>query len=429
MSVEITAENVPQGLGFQAEVELPATRYRQAGMTMYDVIVSIASLTRAVKMPDPAVPLEDNRVVSESRARQFGVEYVLNASAKHGWICPPLMVRIDLDRAKVTRVVAEFDDGSAWVVLRLPAAMLWQILDGQHRALGFSKGIDHGRKEISKLHDHIRVSKESGIPSKHIQESTEKLEELRSRLAAIEDSHVSVTMIIATSQQGRQAFVDIARNAKGVNPDFTVLLDQRSPVHRIAVDVAQEHPLLIDRVESGQKSRMGRNSPKIMGAKTVADIVHASVVGSGRVSKRRHDEISREETKYKAKVVEFLDGLVAGFSVMKGIMDGSASPQMVRDTSLLGSTTMLRVLAIVWHGLREKGISAGNIHRFWSELEPMMTLGPDGIAEDDKLWIPTGSFLPGSSAPIARQGSISTLSRTIESWYPDSIPERHAPAE
>lgn len=424
MSVDVIPENVPQGLGFQAEVELPATRYQQAGLTMYDVIVSIASLTRAVRMPDPAVTLEDNRVVSEPRARQFGIDYVLNATAKHGWICPPLTVRIDPNLAEVSQVVSEFEDGSAWVVLKLPAAMLWQILDGQHRALGFSKGIEHGHKEIAKLNDHIRVSKENGLPAQHIQENVKKLDDLRRRLSAIESSHVSVTMMIATPQQGRQAFVDIARNAKGVNPDFTVLLDQRSPVHRIAVDVAQEHPLLIDRVESGQKSRMGRNSPKIMGAKTVADLVHASVVGSGRVSKRRHDEISREETHYKAKVMEFLDSLVAGFGAIRDITEGSASPQTMRDASLLGSSTMLRVLAIVWHELREKGISAGNIEKFWSELEPSMTLKPDGIAEDDKLWIPTGSFLPGSSAPIARQGSISSLSKAIESWYPDSIPER-----
>lgn len=424
MSLEIATAEVPVGLGFQAEVELPATRYRQGDLPMYDVIVNVPALTRAVRMPDPAVPLDDNRIVSEPRARRFGIEYVLDVSGKHGWICPPLTVRINPGDVKVKQVVAEFADGSAWVVLTLPAALLWQILDGQHRALGFSKAIEQGHRDIAKLREHIKLAVGNGTPPKHIRESEQKLTELEGRLHKIETSHVSVTMMVATSDQGRQAFVDIARNAVGVNPDFTVVLDQRSPVHRIAMDVAETHPLLVDRVESGQAGRISRTSPKLMGAKTVADIVHASLVGSGRVSKRLHDEISREETRYKAKVVEFFDSLVAGFTTMQDIIDESTSPETVRRTSLLGSSTMLRVLAIVWHDLREQGISAGSIERFWNDLAPKMTIGPNGIEDTDGVWMPTGAFLPGSAAPQARQGSVTGLASAIRGWYPGSIPVR-----
>lgn len=83
---------------------------------------------------------------------------------------------------------------------------------------------------------------------------------------------------------------------------------------------------------------------------------------------------------------------------------------------------MLRVLAIVWHDLREAGISIGNVEQFFSELEPLMKFGPDGIADDDPVWMKTGAFLPGSTAPQARQGTVAALAKSIEAWYFDGIP-------
>ena len=85
-------------------------------------------------------------------------------------------------------------------------------------------------------------------------------------------------------------FVDIADNAKGVNPDFTTNLDQRDVINRMASDLIDNHPLLKGRVELGQSSRMSAKNPNFIGAKSVADIARAVNLGvSGRVGKRVQD--------------------------------------------------------------------------------------------------------------------------------------------
>lgn len=422
----IDTSKIPEGAGYQPNDIVPAVAFQQAGHRMYDIVVSIPTLVRAVKMPVPGVPEEDNRVVKEPRARLFGIDYVLGNSgvADSKWVCPPMIVRVDPGRLKVSQVVQEWADGTSWVLLEVPRALLWAILDGQHRALGFQIAEVEGPKRVAELDQRIAEANGHGEIPEVVAALSKEREDWADRVNLMNESHVAVTIMEATAKEGRQAFVDIARNAKGITPDFTVVLDERSVVHRIAMDVTV-HPLLDGRVESGQSGRMSKKSANLLGAKSVADIVHGVLVGSGRVSKGREADIARDETAYKEKVEQFLDGLVAGFPKTLGeIESGGLTPLKLRETSLLGSSTMLRCLAIVWHNLRGQGISIGDIEKYFKKLEAHMALGSSGkIEEGRQPWMGTGAFIPESTAPQARQGSIKSLSQAMTNWQSDGIPK------
>ena len=84
----------------------------------------------------------------------------------------------------------------------------------------------------------------------------------------------------------------------------------------------------------------------------------------------------------------------------------------MRKRSLLGSATMLRVLAGLYYELStpedgSKPMTRSEIADYFGTLAPKMDRIP--IAEDDSFWMPSGAFMPGTNAPQARQGSLKQL--------------------
>ena len=77
---------------------------------------------------------------------------------------------------------------------------------------------------------------------------------------------------------------------------------------------------------------------------------------------------------------------------------------------MLGSATMLRVLAITYHDLiasADRSLTRAEIVSFFQSIDGRMSEVP--IAEDNTFWMSTRSFVPGANAPQARAGSINSL--------------------
>lgn len=445
MTIEVDVSAVPADVGLSRTILIPAVKATQGRRSFYNLTLSLLELVEAVELPDPEKPLADNRRVQKSRARSFAVDYLLGNADDYVWVCPPVMVRAEPGEITVHSTIKEFDNGTSWVLLEITRALVWAILDGQHRTLGFKLAFDELRESIRKSRALVNAERKDGATPEVLHKLESALAQNQRKMDELSQSHVAVTLVEAPSEVGRQMFVDIARNAKGVNPDFTVILDERSVVNRIAVDLAAQHPLLQGRVESGQSSRITAKSKELIGAKTVADIVRSVIVGTGRVGKRVEHEVARSEDGYRKQVAEFLDSLVASFGDLQDVMGGRVAAPELRKESLLGSGTMLRVLAIVWHKLRkgdpENGISpmaVGAIETYFKELDPYMRPFTDvetrdrvtgevkvqyGMPLEDPLWMPTRSFLPGSRAPQARQGTIKSLSEEMADWARNGLPE------
>jgi hypothetical protein len=426
MKIELDAGRLGD-IGAPRPIEVPATRYRQGGREMFHLTVTLAQLTQLIpKRPDPSKPIEGNRRVDPNRAKRFG-DYVLE---RDDWVSPAIIARAPSGEIEFD-AVHKFPDGTAWGILRIPLHVLTEILllDGQHRTLGTFIGLDEINERIRQKRDAVETAKSNGNPA-----VTAKLQKGLDRAIAqrekLNREHIAVDFAVVSTVQGKQMFVDIANNAKGVNPDFTTILDQRDVINRIAVELIEEHPLLKDRVELGQSTRMTATNPNFIGAKAIADIVRAVILGvRGRVGVRVQDELSREIPAAVRAVGAFLDTITAAFPELADVADGKIEPIELRredspHRSMIGSATMLRALGGAFHDLsRPAEVGAGKtvpamarseIEVFFASLAPKMREIP--IAEDDELWMPTGAFIPGTTAPQARQGTINSLVQSLNNW-------------
>jgi hypothetical protein len=404
--------------------------YRQGGRNMFHVTITLAQLTQLVpKRPDPNEPIEGNRRVDARRARAFGY-YVLE---KDDWVSPAIIVRAPSGEVEFDTVHA-FDDGTAWGILKIPLHVLTEILllDGQHRTLGTFIAIDEVNERIRSKRDSLEAARRDENPAviAEIEGSLNKLLAMREKLNL---EHIAIDIALVTTSQAKQMFVDIANNAKGINRDFTTILDQRDVINRIAAELIENHPLLEDRVELGQSNRrLSPNNPNFVGAKTVADVARAVQVGvSGRIGARVEDELSRNLPEAVAKVETFLDLLVAAFPELQDLIDGDLDAGELRTESsprrsMIASATMLRALAGAYHDLTEPATGGGakplkrsELEMFFASLAPRMRMIP--IAEDDDFWMPTGAFLSGSSAPQGSQGPMIALTRSLVGWAREEL--------
>jgi hypothetical protein len=429
MSIELDS-NALGGVGAPKPIEIPATRYRQGDREMYHLTVTLAQLTQLIpKRPDPDKPIEGNRRVDPKRAAKFG-DYVLE---RPNWVSPAIIVRIPSGEVDFN-IAHPFDDGTAWGILKIPLHVLTEILllDGQHRTLGTFFALDAINEKIRQLRDGVEAAKADENPPvvADLQRQLDKALVGRERL---NKEHISVDLAVVTTTQGNQMFVDIADNAKGVNPDFTTILDQRDVINRMASDLIDNHQLFDGRVELGQSTRMSAKNPNFIGAKSVADIARAVNLGiSGRVGKRVQDELTAELQAAVKRVESFLDVLMAGFPELQKMVDGEVEPIELRaegseHRSMISSATMLRVLGGAYHDLTmpdekvgARAMSRSDVEVFFKSLAPKMKLVP--VTEDDRFWMPTGAFQPGAAAPSARQGSMTALVRDIVKWAREGNP-------
>ena len=202
------------------------------------------------------------------------------------------------------------------------------------------------------------------------------------------------------------------------------MFDQRKAVNRVMQEVIK-HELLFNRVDEGKAGRMGKNSPNLIGAKNVADIVRSLQVGTGRVGAKLERKYAAEERRLVAETIRFLDMLVHVFPELQEMVDGELGPTDLRKKSLLGSTTMLRVFALVHYELtkNEEATKKGLALFTDEEVEEFFkTLAPDMGIPVEAMWRDTGVFLEGGTAPGARQGDIRKLTDTIVDWARTGLP-------
>jgi hypothetical protein len=397
------------GVGWSDNVEFLATRYRQGGRRHLTIAVPIGSVGSVVEAPNPDEPLPGNRRVDVNRAKKFA-EYL---RARPRWVSPAVIGRVESEHVN-EEVVIDLGNGIAIVRMRMPRWLLAKILDGQHRVLGAQIAIKKTRDRISELGTLVREARDQANPELVLTLEAE-LNGERRILDRLTSEAITVELALLDDGESGQMFVDINANAKGVNPDLTTVLDQSKVINRIANAVIGRSRLLIGRVEFGQATRMTPSNPNLIGAKSVADIASGVLVGKGRVGRRVESELGRDEHGSATEVIRFLDVL----STVPGLVDiaaGDIEPMDLRDNDqlgMLGSATMLRVLAMVWHEMVRE--PASDINRLEAtEFGQALTMAAkEGwfsvpVNPGHPLWEST-AFMPEAKAPMARQGTITDL--------------------
>jgi len=393
----------PPLTGYDTHDRYYATRYEQGGRTVYSIDLSLQSVAATLPRPDPTHPTPGNRRVKESHARGFG-QYVRENKE---WVAPALLLRSpDIFEFQVTDEIT----GTQFGILGIPrtARTDLRILDGQHRILGLHYALEDIASELEKERSLMAAAKRDGNVDldRHHQGIIRDLEKQRDRMSR---ERISIQIHLEDDlQKYEQMFVDIADNALGITSAIRARFDSRKVVNRALEDVLK-HAVLVGRVDMEQ-DRVGGASPNLMGAKHVADIIRTVAVGiAGRIGRRQEGELREAELVEKAN--SFLDTLVSAFPDLEKLADGALTPEDLRKSSLLGSTTMFRVFAGAYYELA-RDMSDDDIRDFFARLAPHMT----APVVDGSPWMTTGVFREGAMAPDARRQDLESLAADIVSW-------------
>jgi hypothetical protein len=394
--------------GYDTEDRFYATKYMQGGRRVFAIDLSLTQVAAYLPEPDPNHPTEGNRRVRESHAVAFG-----NYVREHeDWVSPALLLRgPDIFGFETKEEVA----GTEFGIVSLPrlARSDLRILDGQHRILGVHRAIQGIARDLEKARDLLAKAKRNEDPAAVIKQHTDKIKELERQRARLGRERVSIQIMVEDDSTAyKQMFFDIADNALGITSSVRARFDSRKVVNRAIEDVIK-HALFVGRVDMEQ-DRIGSSNPNFVGAKHVADMIRSVAVGvDGRVSRKLEDQLREDALVQETNA--FLDALLDGFPDLARMADGTVTPEDLRRASLLGSTSMLRVLAGVYHDLRFSEWEDDEIAEFFGRLTPFM----DAPVKPDSVWVknvPNEIFTEGALAPRSRRQDLRGLNDHIVGW-------------
>lgn len=409
--------------GYETADEYWATMYSQGGRRVYNIDLSLMAVASTLPRPNPSQPTAGNRRVKEQHAKSFS-EYVLE---NENWVAPSLMLR----GPSVFRFQKEKQvQGAQFGILSIPrnARVDLRIIDGQHRILGFCLANEFIAQEMEKIRSHISTAKRDGDQEleAHWLGQMPKWEALKKRL---QNERISVQIhVVDDEAEYKQMFVDVADNALGISSAIRARFDSRKAVNR-ALEEVLKHSLLDGRVDMEQ-DRISGSSTYILGAKHIADIIRTLYKGiSGRISKKEEQQI--DEGALVESTNHFFDTLVDSFHELTEVSNEEMTPEQLRKSSLLGSATMIRILAGVYYQLEADEWTQEEIGEFFSTLSPMM----HAPIEKDSKWfeIPEikkhGVFSENMYAPNARRQTVDILYKSILQLAEDSRTEEESEAE
>ena len=397
-----------------------AQKTPQGRRTHYLISMPIVQIPTVLPVPDPSVVLDDNREITPSHAKAFAAYVRRNEN----WHSGPLTVRTSSDVV----TFEPFPNGEygplSIGVLRVPrnSRSGFRIIDGQHRILGIDTMLKDINDDLLKRRADLRGAKDSFALPQVLKQYEDKVDVLVRQLSRAQSETLAIDMVVEDDpDRARQIFVDVANNQLGISKSVTARFDSRKVVNR-ALKIMLTDPnicgLIHNRIDQ-EKDRVVGSNPNLMGATHLTEIIRAVELGiSGRVSDALEKTLDEQELSRNANA--FLETLVAGFTTFRNVANGKLLIEDSRNDSLLFSTTMLKVLAGVYHELRNSKLSDEQISNYFARLEPLMTSPVTKGTPVGDLWLSATStdvFSDGATAPGARQQQVKELVTVISSWY------------
>ncbi|ALJ19503.1 DNA sulfur modification protein DndB [Microbacterium sp. No. 7] len=388
-----------------------ATRYKQGGRTVYLLALTPAEIVGLVGAPSPNSPSPGNRRVSASRANDFASYYLEQES----WVIPGLILRAP-NIFTFEQDEAISSGGVNFGVVSYPKreGMNIQILDGQHRILGFHLALDRIQKALEKARDQrSRAARVEGKGSRLEAEAQATIDQQQALLDRFYSERASIEIQVTDSvEQWRQMFFDIANNAKGISVSVKSQFDQRKVVNR-ALPIILEHPLLDGRVDM-ENDRLGRSGPNLLSLKHLAEITKTCSVGLwGRVGKVMEATLSEREV--ATKTTDFIDLIVDCFPLLLDVQAGRMTPDELRRQTILGSVLFLRQLAGLYWEMAIQRDQRDALVDFFIALSQHV----GAPVQPNSIWVLHGrpdTFTPYSTGPNHRRQDIKALGEDLLEW-------------
>lgn len=409
-------ETSPQLSGYATDEQLFATRYKQGGRTVFSVALTPDQIVNLIQRPDPSASNPGNRKIRPAHALGFAKYFI----EMDNWVAPGIILRAPNVFDFNSSVMVE---GAEFGVLSYPKRAQGdiQILDGQHRILGFHLALKEINDSISNArNDATRAKRVDGVKGAAYRDAQKALATAEERRNRFYGERIMVEIHVTDDiESPRQMFFDIAENQLGMTASVKARFDTRKVLNR-ALPFVLEFPLLTGRVDL-EIDRIGRNSPFWMSARHVTEIVRVLTVGlEGRVSRRMEAELKEGDIVRNAD--DFFTMLVQCFTPLENLQLAQLTPEKLRAMSLLGSPLFIRILAGVYHELlNDHGFTKAQVADYFSILAPHMS----APIHENTIWARhtvEGVFDPGSSAPNGRRQDIRSLTTSLVEWAIDKEP-------
>ena len=414
--------------GYADTREFIAQRSHRGRYQTFTLALPISVLTTLVPTPDPKQRFEDNRQVNESHARAFGKYWRENEM----WITPPILLDTALDLQQSYSEIGQTGTLTVGkIALPYDSDRQLRILDGQHRILGWTLIAKTIGDELSRARDQLlenqRLENEVGIQDWQL-----KVQRLDAERRRLREEHITVEVLVGvTSEQHKKFFVDIAVHAKGISKSRTASFNQERMMSRIGLHVSQSHDLLKGMVDEERDRVMGSNE-NFISLKNAIELCRESTWGvPSRWTDKRENLNSEEKLSHLA--MGFFDSLERGLATMADLRNRDITPAILRQRSMLGSVSMLRVLAGVHAEVVVVGTTANTpeidsegrrlFEAFLKTLEPFLEFDrrADGSAVLHHAWIEhsaTAQFYadPGAKAPSGRPQAMREFVGVLSEW-------------
>lgn len=402
--------------GYQPYTEVLAQHTQRGnGRRTYIVALPLYLISQYVPIPDPDKPFPGNRRVNKRHAEKFGEYWRENKS----WVAPPLLVDTTMPLHE------DFDvkfraQGVEIGILKIhqTAASEFAILDGQHRILGWKLIGDRMAQELKSARSDLQLAVQR--EDEQMQATSQAMiERILADQRRFESEYVTFEIMQGvTDEDHKQAFNDIATNARGITKSVTVSFDRRSMINRIAMDVAENLDFLKERID-WEKDRVVGSNENIVSGKNLADIVRHVAIGiDGRMTNRRENGMS--ESGVYDLVEIFFATLLASFPRLKQLEADEISAADLREKEMILSATVLRILAGVFHNLAVDLSDEDNpqINREGLEQTKKIfgQLSENTSLPIDPRWMKTGYFSENAKAPSSRAQDLRGLTNLITQW-------------
>ena len=416
--------------GYDTHDRYFASRFTQGDRKVYSLDLPLVQIAATFPRPDPGHPAEGNRRVDPKHAHRFA-DYIRR---NPNWVSPALMLRsADIYGFDVRAEVG----GAQFGVLAVPRALRAElkILDGQHRILGIHMAVEEIAEEIRRVRDLVAMAKRNGDDTAVVKLHETTVRKLEGQLLRLTKERISVGIVIEDQESAyKLMFATIAENAKGITKTIQARFDSSKVVNRVMLQLVAEHPLLMNRVEE-QVDRV-TSEDQLMAATHVAEVVRAAAIGFGRMVPAREEAMDDRDVLAKAEA--FLRVLTAAYPDIRAIQDGAKKPGAVRAVNMLGTATMLRVLAGTYHELHDPAkrdaakrgsspptpapMSDEDIIKFLASLDPHMK-----VPVSSNLWKVDADdannvVQQGAGAPRSRGGDVRRLTEQLVRWAREGLP-------
>ncbi len=411
----IEEKSAPANLAsYTTDKELFAARYTQGGRTVFNVAMTPAQIAAAVKRPNPDAENPGNRRIRLDHAQAFA-RYFIEHDA---WVVPGIILRApSIFTFTQDFEVPDAQFGTVKYAERNQGDI--HILDGQHRILGFHIALEQVDEQIDKARSARATARrvEDPVAAREQEAAIARLEKVRDRLYK---ERVSVEIQVTDDLQAyRQMFFDIAENALGITASVKARFDSRKVVNR-ALPAVLEHPLLAGRIDL-EVDRIPRKSTNLLTARHIMETMRVLTVGfDGRVSRRQDKEMNEVDIARDSNT--FFTALTDAFPALKSVERGQLLPDMLRETSMLGSPLFIRILAGAYHELtKNHAFSKDMAEGYLAKLAKHVN-APAHANSIWKLYAEPEAFNLDSWSPNGRRQDAKGLVDTLVAWALDREP-------